>query len=92
MHKPNNKGGFRSFISGISPKTIIVMNIFLTPLTIAFIYIGWEFIKAAGVDIIKAKDDFLPIFDYLLTSLVIVIGGSAILDISLREFENNSKK
>lgn len=92
MHKTRKRGVFYLFISGISQKTVTVMNLFLLPLTVAFVYIGIEFLQAASVDILMAKDDFLPIFEYLMTSLIIVMGGSAILDLSLRELEEKSKK
>ena len=76
------------FINGISPKTIKIMNLFLFPLALAFVYIGISFYSAAKTDIIMATDDFYPIFEHLMVSLTIVICGSALLDLSLRESED----
>lgn len=90
MYKSKKQGKFFLFLSGISQKTVNVMNLFLLPLCAAFIYIGIEYYRAACVDVIMATDDFVPIFEHLMTSLIIIFGGSAILDLSLRESENKS--
>ena len=89
MYKLVKKGAFVSFLKSISQKTINVLNILLLPLTVAFIYIGFEFWRAASFDIIAAKDYFFPIFEHLMVSLVIIICGSALLDLSLREVGDN---
>ena len=85
MYNKQNKGAFRSFINGISRKTVAIMNVLLLPLTAAFVYIGINFYYAARVDIVTAKDDFFSSFEHLMLSLVIVICGSALLDLSLKE-------
>jgi len=88
MYKSRKRGSFRLFVEGISQKTISVMNIFLLPLTLGFIYMGIKFYIAASTDIIMAKDDFYPIFEHLMVSLAIVVCGAALLDLSLRETED----
>ena len=88
MYKSKKSNGFRLFLSGISQKTINVLNVFLLPLTIAFIYIGIKFYLAAQIDIVMAKDDFYPIFEHLMVSLMITVCGSALLDLSLKETED----
>lgn len=88
MYKSKKERRFRLFLSSISQKTINLLNIFLLPLTVAFIYIGIRFYLAASIDIVMARDDFYPIFEHLMLSLVITICGSALLDLSLRESDN----
>ena len=92
MHTSANGSLFskiKVFISTISPKTVAVMNCLLFPLTVAFLYISAKFYRAACFDIIMAKDDFAPIFEHLMVTLMIVICGSALLDLTIRETEND---
>ena len=78
---------FNTFIMSIFPQTITVMNSFILPLVVAFVYISFIFVKAASVDIVMAKDEFAPVFQHLWLTFVIVICGSALLDVTLRETE-----
>lgn len=79
------KHGFSTFVSSISDKTIFIMNLLLLPLTVSFIYIGIEFYKTACVNILMAKDSFMPIFEHLLATLLIVFGGAMVLDLTIKE-------
>ena len=85
MYETQSKGAFRRFIEGISRKTVTLMNALLLPLSAAFVYIGVKFYISARVDIVMARDDFFSSFEHLMISLAIVICGSALLDLSLRE-------
>jgi len=82
-----SKSKFFIFLSSIFPQTVILMNILLLPLTMAFVYIFFEFFSIASSDIVLAQDIFAPIFDHLMVTLMIIICGAALLDITLRETE-----
>ena len=85
MHKSKNRSVFSVFIGSIRQKTITVMNLFLMPLSAAFVYIGYKYCALARVNVIMATDSFYSSFEHLMISLTIVICGSALLDLSLRE-------
>lgn len=76
---------FSSFFSSISNSVIIIMNAMLLPLSVAFVYICIKFYQLACIDIIWANSYYYSIFEHLMVTLIIVIGGSALLDISLKE-------
>lgn len=73
------------FISGISGKVLSLMNALLLPLCGTFIYTGVEFCRIATVDVVFAQSKYWPIFEHLLISLVIIVCGGALLDVTLRE-------
>ena len=77
------------FISSISCRALTLMNSLLLPLCIAFIYAGIGFCKSAMVDIIFAQSVYWPIFEHLLVSLVLIVCGGALLDVTLRELDAN---
>lgn len=90
MHKKANrvpKSNFSAFISSIYPQTLTVLNSLLLPLCIAFIYIFFDFMGIAMTNIVMAKDAFAPIFDHLMVTLTIILCGSALIDVTLRETE-----
>ena len=84
MHKIHGTS-FSVFFSNISSTVITVLNTMLLPLSIAFIYISIEFYQLASIDIVLANSYYYSIFEHLMVTLIIVIAGSALLDISLKE-------
>ena len=90
MHKKANhtsKSSIKSFVTSIYPQTLAIMNAMLFPLSIAFVYIFLDFLRVARTDIVIANDTFAPIFDHLMVTLMIILCGSALLDVTLRETE-----
>ena len=79
------KNMVKVFIISISDKALTVMNAILLPLSAAFIYACVGFCRTAYIDYIFAKSYYAPIFEHLMISLIILICGGALLDISLRE-------
>ena len=84
MYK-NKKLKFSVFLDGISSTVIAILNAMLLPLSVAFIYICIKFYQTASIDIIWANSYYFAVFEHLMVTLIIVICGSALLDISLRE-------
>lgn len=70
-------------LSLISPSTIRLLNTVLPFLLCAFLWFGGAYIAASLRDPVYAEYAFRPVSDNLLISLLLLIGGAAILDCSI---------
>lgn len=83
MQFSGKKGRLASFLIGISPKTVTLLNIFLPFLLCAFVWFAFSYIKAVAEDPICADIIFRPISDNLFSSLLLVFCGAAAFDCSI---------
>ncbi len=72
-----------NFLSKISSKTIVFLNIFFTFLLILFICAAIFYIKAATSDPTLAEAIYTEVFENLYVSLALVIAGGAVFDCSI---------
>ena len=69
----------------ISTYTIKLLNSLLPIILAEFIWFAISFILAARLDPLGATSHYSPMIEYLMTSLLITLGGAVVFDISLRE-------
>ena len=67
----------------ISSHTVSLLNTILPILLMEFIWFAASFILTARLDPIKAADLYYPMIEYLMTSLLLTIGGGVVFDIAM---------
>ena len=69
----------------ISLHTIKLLNSILPLILAEFIWFAVSFIIAARLDPVGATAYFNPMIEYLMTSLLLTLGGAVIFDIAMLE-------
>lgn len=69
----------------ISSYTINLLNSLLPLILAEFIWFAISFIQAARLDPLGATAYFHPMIEYLMTSLLLSLGGAVVFDIALLE-------
>ncbi|MCI6502056.1 MAG: hypothetical protein MSA49_02350 [Clostridia bacterium] len=85
MHSHRHPHRIRRLSDKISTPTLFLLNGFLPILALAFLWFGVQFFQTARQNPLYAVSTYRETLHSLMLSLTIVIGGSALFDISLHE-------
>ena len=83
------KSRIKQALLHISPTTIRVFSPLLLILLIAFVWFAVAFCLNTSTDPIQATDEYAPIAEHLMASLLLTIGSATAFDIAM--FETDKK-